>query len=77
MQHANGFTSHLQMGGLALQQQQPADAVREFQAAARQRPQSVPAHFALAEAYYEQHDFGHAEAELKRVIELLETPKKL
>jgi rhomboid protease GluP len=45
-------------------------AIVELQSSIRQRPDYVPAHFALAHAYFNKQQFADAETELKRVLEL-------
>jgi membrane associated rhomboid family serine protease/Tfp pilus assembly protein PilF len=45
-------------------------AIRELQRAARERPDSIPIHFALAHAYFSQRQFGLAEDQLKRILAL-------
>jgi membrane associated rhomboid family serine protease/Tfp pilus assembly protein PilF len=46
------------------------DSLSRLQDVAREQPNSVDAHFGLAEAYFNRHDFPHAEAEFKRILEL-------
>jgi len=46
------------------------DSIGKFQLIIKQRPNSVPAHFGLAAAYFTQQQFPQAEAEYKRVLEL-------
>jgi rhomboid protease GluP len=50
--------------------QEKGDAVGRFQFIAKQQPKSVPAHLALAEAYFNKQQFVQAEAEYKLVLEL-------
>jgi rhomboid protease GluP len=45
-------------------------AIAEIQRSIQQRPDYLPAHFALAHAYFEKQQFFEAEAELKHVLEL-------
>jgi rhomboid protease GluP len=45
-------------------------AIAEIQRSIQQRPDYLPAHFALAHAYFEKRQFAEAEAELKYVLEL-------
>ena len=46
------------------------DSLSRLQDLVREQPNSVDAHFGLAEAYFKRHDFPHAEAEFKRILEL-------
>jgi membrane associated rhomboid family serine protease/Flp pilus assembly protein TadD len=46
------------------------DPVARLKMILAQNPNLAPAHFALAQAYFEQQKFSEAEAEFKRVIEL-------
>src|ERR1700733_941161 len=48
----------------------PDAAIRELQKSARQKPDSVDTHEALAEAYFNKRDFDNAAAEMKRAIAL-------
>ena len=48
----------------------PAQAIAHLQKLVQQRPDFVPAHFALAQAYFNQAEFAPAETELKRVLQL-------
>jgi rhomboid protease GluP len=45
-------------------------SIASLQRIVKQRPDFVPAHFALAQAYFNQAQFAPAETELKRVLEL-------
>jgi membrane associated rhomboid family serine protease/Flp pilus assembly protein TadD len=46
------------------------DSVARLQAVVREQPNSVEAHFELAQVYYSRQQFAQAESEFKRVIEL-------
>jgi rhomboid protease GluP len=48
----------------------PAQAIAHLQKIVQQRPDFVPAHLALAQAYFNQAEFAPAETELKRVLQL-------
>ena len=48
----------------------PDRAIGQLQAVVRQQPNSVQAHFALGQAYFNANNYPRAEAEFKRVIEL-------
>jgi rhomboid protease GluP len=50
--------------------QEKGDAIGRFQMIVRLKPNSVPAHFGLAAAYFEKQQFPQAEAEYKKVLEL-------
>ena len=50
--------------------QEKGDAVGRFQMIVRLKPDSVPAHFGLAAAYFNKQQFPQAEAEYKKVLEL-------
>ena len=49
------------------------DPVARLKMIIEQNPDSVPAHFALAQTYFEQQKFPEAEAEFKKVVELQPT----
>ena len=50
--------------------QERGDTIGRFQMIVRLKPNSVPAHFGLAAAYFEKQQFPQAEAEYKKVLEL-------
>jgi len=50
--------------------QEKGDTIGRFQMIVRLKPNSVPAHFGLATAYFEKQQFPQAEAEYKKVLEL-------
>jgi len=50
--------------------QEKGDTIGRFQMIVRLKPNSVPAHFGLAAAYFEKQQFPQAEAEYKKVLEL-------
>jgi rhomboid protease GluP len=54
----------------SISENQPDQAIAQFQAAARQQPKSPQVHEALARAYIQQGRLSDAEAEFKRVLEL-------
>ena len=70
LQRAHAYMVHLQRGSELLQQKKPAEAVREFQSSIQLKPNYLPSHFALAQAYWSQQQWPNAEAELQRVIDL-------
>jgi rhomboid protease GluP len=70
LDHSRGYIVHTQRGNTLLWENKADQAVAELQAALRQKPDYLPAHFALARAYSNGKQFEKAEAELKRVIEL-------
>ena len=50
--------------------QEKGDTIGRFRMIVRLKPDSVPAHFGLAAAYFEKQQFAQAEAEYKKVLEL-------
>ena len=50
--------------------QEKGDTIGRLQMILKLKPNSVPAHFALASAYFNQQQFPQAEAEYKRVLQL-------
>ena len=69
--HSRDYIRHMQRGAALLAGGQTDQAVSEFQAVIRQRSQYPAAHFALARSYAIKGDLTHAEAEFKRVLELV------
>jgi len=67
---SRSYLIHSARGGHLLDGNKTAQAIQELQTAIRQRPDYVPARFALGVAYVRRREFAAAEAELKRVIEL-------
>jgi tetratricopeptide (TPR) repeat protein len=67
---SRNYLVHAQRGSELLNENKTEQAVIELQTAIRQPPDYVPAHFALAHAYFDKRQFTEAEAELKRVLEL-------
>ena len=70
LQHSRGYVIHAAQGQTLLDERKTDQAITELQAAVRQRPDYVSAHFELARAYWTKGNFPSAESELKRVIEL-------
>ena len=70
LHHSNAYVLHAVTGQRLLTENKTDQAIVELQTAVRQRPGYVPAHYALARAYWVKSDFASAEGELKRVIEL-------
>src|SRR6267142_1807128 len=67
---SRSYLIHSARGGHLLDGNKTAQAIQELQTAIRQRPDYVPARFALGVAYVRRRELAAAEAELKRVIEL-------
>jgi membrane associated rhomboid family serine protease/Tfp pilus assembly protein PilF len=67
---SRNYLVHAQRGSELLDENKTEQAMIELQTAIRQHPDYVPAHFALAHAYFDKRRFTEAEAELKRVLEL-------
>ena len=70
LHHSNAYVLHAATGQRLLDEKKTEQAIGELQTAIRQRPGYLPAHYALARAYWIKGDFASAEGELKRVIEL-------
>ncbi|MGA2020051.1 MAG: rhomboid family intramembrane serine protease [Candidatus Sulfotelmatobacter sp.] len=49
---------------------QPGRAIAHLEKMVKQRPNFLPAHFDLAQAYFNQGEYARAETELKRVLDL-------
>ena len=64
------YQVHASRGNQLLEENKPEQAIAEIQNSIRQRPDYVPAHFALAHAYFKLQRYAEAEAALKRVLEL-------
>jgi len=67
---SRAYLVHRQSGLARLNAGDPDAAIRELQKSARQKPDSVDTHEALAEAYFNKRDFENAAAEMKRAIAL-------
>ena len=67
---SRSYLVHASRGEQSLEENKPEQAIAEIQNSIRQRPDYVPAHFALAHAYFSQQRYAEAEAELKRVLAL-------
>jgi membrane associated rhomboid family serine protease/Flp pilus assembly protein TadD len=67
---SRSYLVHASRGEQLLDENKTDEAIAELQRSIQQRPDYVPAHFALAHAYFEKQQFAEAEAELKRVLEL-------
>jgi tetratricopeptide (TPR) repeat protein len=67
---SRSYLAHQQSGLARLSAGDPDAAIRELQKSARQKPNSVDTHEALAEAYFNKGDFDNAAAEVKRAIAL-------
>ncbi len=68
--HSRDYIRHMQRGGGALAEGKTDQAIAEFQAVLRQKPDYPAAHFALGRAYATKRDFANAEAEFKRALDL-------
>ena len=66
--HSRDYLRHMQRGIGALAENKNDEAIAEFHAVLRQRPQYLPAHARLAEAYERKGDLSKAEAELEILI---------
>jgi tetratricopeptide (TPR) repeat protein len=71
--HAHAYLAHGQSGMYRLKAGDPDAAIREFKNAIKERPNFVPAHEALSDAYIAKGDYDGAAAELRQVIAL--TPR--
>jgi membrane associated rhomboid family serine protease/Flp pilus assembly protein TadD len=67
---SRSYLIHATRGEELLDQNKTDQAIAEIQRSIQQRPDYLPAHFALAHAYFEKQQFAEAEAELKHVLEL-------
>src|SRR4029077_640952 len=67
---SRSYLVHASRGEQLLDENKTDEAIAEMQRSIQQRPDYVPAHFALAHAYFEKQQFFEAEAELKHVLEL-------
>jgi membrane associated rhomboid family serine protease/Flp pilus assembly protein TadD len=70
LDRSRSYLIHSLRGGQLLRDNQTDQAIRELQTAIRQRPDYIPAHFALAHAYFNKQQFADAEVELMRVLQL-------
>jgi membrane associated rhomboid family serine protease/Flp pilus assembly protein TadD len=68
--HARGYEAHVNRASQLIENGKIPQAISQLQSAIQQRPAFVPAHFALAHAYFTLGQYAQAEAELKRVLEL-------
>lgn len=69
LERSRSYLIHATRGAELLNENKFNQAINELSVATRQRPGYVPAHFALAQAYFETNQFALAESELKRVLE--------
>jgi len=65
-----GFPLSVTHASEFLAENKPDQAISELQKIVRKQPDFVPAHFALAHAYFSKSQYPQAEGELKRVLEL-------
>ena len=70
LQQARGFDAKVNRASQLLAEKKTPQAISQLQSVIRQRPEFVPAHFALAHAYFNLRQYSQAEAELRRVLEL-------
>jgi membrane associated rhomboid family serine protease/Tfp pilus assembly protein PilF len=70
LHNSRSYVIHASRGDDLLEEGKTTQAIAELNIAVRQHPDYVPAHFALAHAYFEQKQYDRAEIELKRVLEL-------
>jgi superkiller protein 3 len=70
LSRSQSYLAHASRGEQLLEENKPEQAIAEIQNSIRLRPDYVPAHFALAHAYFNQQRYVEAEAELKRVLAL-------
>ncbi len=70
LHRSRSYLIHAQRGEQFLEENKLDQAVGELQTAIRQHPDYLPAHFALAHAYFNKRQFDLAEAELKRILQL-------
>jgi|CZKJ01.1.fsa_nt_gi rhomboid protease GluP len=68
--HYRGFPLRLGRASSLMEGNQPGRAIAQLEKMVKQRPDFVPAHFNLAQAYFNQGEYAQAENELKRVLEL-------
>ena len=70
LHRSRSYLIHAQRGDALVNENKTDEGTAELQLAIRQRPDYVPAHFALAHAYFDKGRFNEAESELNRVLEL-------
>jgi membrane associated rhomboid family serine protease len=70
VQRWRGFPTRFGLTMQSLSENDPNRAIARLQAVIRQRPNSVEAHFALADVYFSKAQYAQAEVEFKRVLEL-------
>jgi rhomboid protease GluP len=66
--HSRDYIRHMRRGIGSLAENKNDEAIAEFQAVLHQRPQYLPAHARLAEAYERKGDLSKAESELEILI---------
>ncbi len=70
VQRWRGFPMRFGLTMQSLSENDPNRAIAHLQAVVRQRPNSVEAHFALADVYFSKAQYAQAEGEFKRVLVL-------
>jgi rhomboid protease GluP len=67
---ARGYEARVNRASQLIEEKKIPQAISQLQNTIRLRPAFAPAHFALAEAYFNLRQYPQAEVELKRVLEL-------
>jgi len=70
LEHSRGYDVRLAKANRLLAENKGPQAIVELQKLIHNDPSSVPAHFALAHAYFSAGQYPEAEAELRRVLEI-------
>ena len=70
LRYSRAYSLYLRWGNELVAENRNVEAIADFQTAIRVKPNYVPAHLALAYAYFFVPNYVQAEAELKRVLEL-------
>ena len=70
LHNSRSYAIHASRGDDLLEEGRIAQAIAELNTAVRQHPNYIPAHFALAHAYYNQAQYDRAEQELQQVLKL-------
>jgi membrane associated rhomboid family serine protease/Flp pilus assembly protein TadD len=70
LEHSRGYDARVSRANQLLAQNQGPQAIAELQKLVRRDPSFVPAHFALAHAYFNAGQYSQAENELKRVLQI-------
>lgn len=70
LEQARGADARVDRAYQLLRENKTSQAISQLRHVIRRRPENVPAHFALAHAYFNLGQYPQAEIELKRVLEL-------